>query len=392
MKVRILTGKFGMGHMTVALAIAEQIKAGSLDADVKVIDWFTYISPKIAGQYYHIFELLVNKGTGFYNTRYRLLENWKTDQKPELCSLFMQFMKKFIRNEQPDIIISTLPLCSQIISLYKEKTGSTIPLITCVTDITGHSEWINKNTDAYMVGDEIVRDKFMVKGVAADRIFETGIPVRLGFINKENEVKDSKISTKRILIMGGGLGMLPADESFYRRLENLPNVEITIITGKNKHMFQELSNKFKKINILGYIGNVYDYMERADILITKPGGSTVFEAIHAEIPILVLKPHLQQEKYNAEYIQEMNIGKVIDINKKECLEEIKEILRQDNLQVYKRNILEIKNRLKYNHFTLGQLIIRTAVTSGRMDKSIFDTVNYEISEECQIHEKISFNL
>lgn len=381
MKVSILTGKFGMGHMTVAMAIEEHIKFSCLNADVKVIDWFDYISPKLAGQYYHIFKIIVNKGSRFYNTRYRLLENWKTDQKPELCSFFMQHIKKYIEDEQPDIIISTLPLCSQLVSLYKKKTGSSIPLITCVTDITAHSEWVNKNTDIYMVGSESVRKRFIVKGVSPDKIFATGIPVRLGFIHKVPDAdKSSLIYRKKILIMGGGLGMLPADEAFYKDLESLPNIEITIITGKNEHLFQQLSEKYNKMNILGYVDNVYDYMNEADVLITKPGGSTIFEAIYSEVPILVLNPYLQQEKYNAKYIQSMNIGKVIDINNTDCIEVIKEILKQEHLQVYKSNILKIKSRLEFNPVTLARLLVKTIITNGRMDWRVTEAAEYQVSE------------
>lgn len=55
MKIIILTGKFGMGHMTAALAVKQQIDNSHFNADVEVIDWLDYISPRLANKYYSFF-------------------------------------------------------------------------------------------------------------------------------------------------------------------------------------------------------------------------------------------------------------------------------------------------------------------------------------------------
>ncbi|BCJ93186.1 UDP-N-acetylglucosamine--N-acetylmuramyl-(pentape ptide) pyrophosphoryl-UDP N-acetylglucosamine transferase [Anaerocolumna cellulosilytica] len=390
MKINILTGRFGMGHITVAKAIKEHIKNSCPNVEVEVIDWFDYISPKLAQQYYIFFELIVNKGFRLYNTRYRLLENMKTDQKPELYGFFKWHFKKYIQERKPDMIISTLPLCSQLASMYKEKSGSATPLITCVTDITGHSEWINKNTDYYMVGSYIVRDKFIKKGVSPYKIYETGIPVRAGFNQNEKFTDSNHYGRRQILLMGGGLGILPAENEFYQDLEGLSNVDITVITGKNDILFQQLAGKYRNITVLGYVHNVYDYMKQADVVITKPGGVTTFEAIHAELPILSLTPFLQQEIHNAAYIEVMNIGKVIDMKGKEFIQEIRSILEEGHLEEYKNNILKIKSGLKENMEFLTQLI--EAYTIDNINNTTCFCSDADKRMEALINEKISFNL
>jgi UDP-N-acetylglucosamine:LPS N-acetylglucosamine transferase len=391
MKISILTGRFGMGHISVAKAMEEHIKNNCLNAEVEVIDWFDYISPKLAKQYYIFFEQIVNKGFRLYNTRYRFLEDKKTDQKPELYSFFKWHFRKYIQERKPDMIISTLPLCSQLVSLYKDKSGSDIPLITCVTDITGHSEWINKNTDYYMVGSYIVRDKFIVKGVSPDKIHVTGIPVRPGFINNGIPEITRAYGRRQVLIMGGGLGILPADNGFYMDLEGLQNVDITVITGKNDILYHKLAGKYRNITVLGYVHNVYDYMKQADVVITKPGGVTTFEAIHAELPILSLTPFLQQEIHNAAYIKAMNIGKVLNGNGEELIQVIKDILEEGQLELYKNNILKIKSRLKENIEFITQLVEEyTQVSKGNY--SVVNTAATSYIGEDMIHEKVSFNL
>jgi processive 1,2-diacylglycerol beta-glucosyltransferase len=396
MKITILTGKFGMGHMSVAKAIEEKIIENHLEAEVEIIDWINYVSPKLANRCYTLFEILVKKGCKLYNTRYRLLENKKTNQKPELYNYFKWYFKKFMEEKQPDIIISTLPLCSQITSLYKEKTGSSITLITCVTDITGHSEWINNNTDIYMIGSNYVKEKFLKKGVSPEKIFVTGIPVRLGFTKLEpyekvNREKDNKVKDNRkLLVMGGGLGLLPVDSEFYNGLDLLNNVEVTIITGKNQTLYNSLKGKYKNIRVVGYVNNVYDYMKQADAIITKPGGVTTFEAIAAGVPILALNPFLQQEINNSQYIKDMCIGAIICGNDKKCLQEIADILNRKQLDIFRTNIQKINSSRSENLYL--QVLKAAVKRSNQIANRGFALPYNQIIEESNVNEKVSFNV
>ena len=52
-------------------------------------------------------------------------------------------------------------------------------------------------------------------------------------------------------------------------------------------------------------------MKEADLLITKPGGITMFEAIASRTPLFILPPGLAQEKENAAFIETSGIGYVL---------------------------------------------------------------------------------
>ncbi|TAH65097.1 MAG: UDP-diphospho-muramoylpentapeptide beta-N-acetylglucosaminyltransferase [Anaerolineaceae bacterium] len=390
MNIYILTGKFGLGHFTAALAIKQYIDSSDLDANVEIIDWLGYIFPKISEKYYHFFSLLVTKGNKVYNRRYLLLENKQTDQKPELCLYFLRCFKKFVSEKRPDLIISTLPICSQIVSTYKERTGSQIPLLTCITDITGHSEWISKKTDFYFVGSHTVKNILMSKNVPAYKIHITGIPVRMEF------VKGSRLTTEasdksniRILVMGGGLGIFTVDDEFYNGLNMFRGADVTIITGNNIKLYKNLYGRYTNVQVLGYVSNVYDYMREADVLITKPGGITTFEAINCEVPILALKPYLQQEIYNAKFIRDMNIGTIINGSSQECLDHMTRILNCDCIEMYRSNIKKLKSDLSVNKIiqVLNESIIPFVHTVNTYEyKSISAKIDGDMNDE-----KISFN-
>lgn len=379
-----------MGHYTAAKAIKQQLDYSNLDAEVEVIDWLEYASPRFADKYYAFYSFLVNKGSNFYNKWYRFYENGHINKKPELYHYFLGCFTRFLEEKRSDLIISTLPTCSQIVSQYKEKTLSTLPLITCVTDITGHSEWINQNTDLYLVGSQTVREKFIQKGVAADKIFETGIPVRMEFIKQPSSTGNSpESSKKKLLLMGGGLGMLPEAPDFYQGLNTLPDVEVTLITGKNQRLFEQLYGRYSNIKVYGFIENICEFMKEADLIITKPGGITTFEAIHSGVPIAALNPFMQQEIYNANYIQDMQIGRVIIGDYEKCLEDISNLLYDDGLEDYRWNIRQIKSHLE--EFSLPE-VIKESIDNRNMRFARYSAPDNRKNGDMLINEKISFNI
>jgi UDP-N-acetylglucosamine:LPS N-acetylglucosamine transferase len=59
--------------------------------------------------------------------------------------------------------------------------------------------------------------------------------------------------------MGGGLGLIPFNKNFYKGLNNLEDVKIVIIIGKNKKILKKVHDKYDNIEIIGYCDNVYKF-------------------------------------------------------------------------------------------------------------------------------------
>lgn len=343
MKVLILTGKFGMGHYSVSSSLSQQITSRFPYAIIETKDIFNYTVPKYSDTIYKAFSLLINKSPSMYNQFYKMTENSKMSNRPPFLSYFLYKLKELIDEVKPDVIISTLPFCSQLVSRYKIKYYSAIPLVTCITDISSHSEWINECTNCYIVGSNSLKQKLIQKGVSPKRIFVNGIPVKEEF-KIHNPIKNTK--EKKVLIMGGGLGLLPKESYFYKRLNSMKNVKFTVITGKNQEMYDMLVGKYENIDVIGYTDKVYKYMLESDLIISKPGGITLFESIFSETPMLVFTPFLAQEKANTAFIINNNIGKVIGKTTAEWLFEIEKTLNDENtLNQLRKNIITLKSQL-----------------------------------------------
>lgn len=321
MDVLILTGKFGMGHLSAAGALREQLERSGHRAEV--VDLFEYAMPELAPALYRGFNLLVRYGGAFYNLYHSLTANSGGSGRGHVLD---DALERLLRQTGPDAVVSTHPVCSAAVSRYKRETGSSLPLVTCVTDVTSHSEWLHPGTDRYLVAGECVRQGILAKGAAPGTVVVSGIPVSGRFHAPRRE---GAAPYRELLIMGGGLGLMPRRDSFYRALDGLPGVHTTILTGRNEKLYRRLSGKYHHIDAVPFTDRVDQYMARADLMLSKPGGITCFEAIAARLPMLAWEPFLEQERENAGFLVSQGMARVCAKEEGACLAAIRATIYDD---------------------------------------------------------------
>ena len=337
MKILILTGKFGLGHWSASQSLRQQLGRDFPKAEVEVLDFFAYAMPNGSEALYKAFDLLVTYGCGLFNAYYRMADRLPSDIHSPLDRPMLDKLETLLWEKRPDAVIATHPICAGLVSRYKEESGDRLPLVTCVTDLSTHNEWIHSRTDGYLVGSREIKERLMEKGVEAGRIHVTGIPVKEEFRAIRHQRGGGE---RRLLIMGGGLGLLPKKDSFYDALDQLPGVRTTILTGHNQRLYQRLSGRYEHIEVVGFTDRVWEYMEQADLMLTKPGGITVFESLFAELPLLLWEPFLQQEKNNARFLLRSGLARAAAKEPEECLAAIQGLLYDD------RTLSEMSARMR----------------------------------------------
>ena len=363
MKILILTGKFGMGHYSASQSLRLQLLGAFPGSQVEVVDLPAYAIPDASETIYKAFSLLVTKGSGLYNIYYKATENATLKARPFLADLFQDKLGQLLWEERPDAVIATHPFCARLVADYKEEVASDLPLVTCITDLSSHSEWLNDATDCYLVGSRDIRDRLVAKGVEPERILVTGIPVKPEF--KRPARRDRRDREERhLLIMGGGLGLLPKKDKFYEELNAMPGVRTTIITGGNQKLYERLHGRYEHIEVVGFTDRVYDYMARADLMLSKPGGITLFETIFSELPILAWEPFLQQERENARFLTRHRIGRIAPKEPEACLAAIARLLTDDiALAQMGENMRRLKGQLEAQ--SLERLMAALTVGAGK---------------------------
>ncbi len=352
MKILILTGRFGNGHLAASQSLRQQLCCLP-DTSAEIVDFVDYALPALSGLMYRSFGLLVTHAGALFNLYYRLTSLGHPDARPPFHDLLLDRLAALLCEKKPDAVLATHPLCAQLVSLLKEETGLSLPLVTCITDISSHPEWINRHTDCYLVPTTEIRDRLSARGVDPSVICVTGIPVREEFrcLSRLSEKEAPAPApqrgkgTRHLLVMGGGLGLLPTDLTFYADLNTIPDTQTTVITGQNEKLYQKLQGRFANIQVIGYTSHVWEYMAQADLIVTKPGGITLFETIYSQVPVFTLKPSLLQERSNARWLTERGIGWTA--GRADCAWEIRLLLEDPQLlSAVRTRMAHVKEQLE----------------------------------------------
>lgn len=313
-KILILTGNYGDGHIQVAQALHEAIQVRFPALEPVIFDFMEWAHPYSNHVSRSLYLQGVKKFPQLYGYIYQKTRRVNTLSKmmKMIFSTGLGRMLKLIREVQPTVVVSTFPLAAAVMSKLKGYGLTDIPTVTTITDHTDHSCWIYPFTDQYIVGSSIVRDSLMHLGVEDNQIAVTGIPIRQQF---SQSFQREEISKKygldphmpTVLVMGGGCGLIGDGSSTIQKFEELPQtIQFIIVCGHNEKLLMQLKEKLKdskhRIHLTGYINYVHELMAISDLMITKPGGVTTFEAIAMELPMLLYKPIPGQEQDNAKFL------------------------------------------------------------------------------------------
>jgi UDP-N-acetylglucosamine:LPS N-acetylglucosamine transferase len=319
MKVLIFSVSAGGGHVHAAEAIKKYLLLNNPTSDVMIVDTLKYINPLldkvVIGSYLKTLKLTPSIFGKIYDfaESYDSLSNVSTKVNEAIIYRLIPLINEF----KPNVVIASHPFSAEMISLLKLKGEITVPTVTILTDYAPHSFWLHDGIDAYIVSNKDMLEDMIRRGIDKNRIYDFGIPVNPEFTNNFNKAETLSnlglASDKTtLLLMGGSLGMGKISH-VYNELQQLSNdVQLIVITGKNKKLHEKLNdmNRFskKETRIIGYSTEINKYMQASDLLITKPGGLTVTEALICNLPIAIFSAIPGQEEKNAEFLLKNNLS------------------------------------------------------------------------------------
>lgn len=349
-RILILYAPLGAGHGMAAKAIAEAFAQNYPEFEVKtanVLDFafeifraglpgtFNYVTSKIPFLYKWLYNYFNHQ------SRYAFL-NYTSDTFIRK-SRFVGFIKEF----NPDFILSTNPLPMHLVSLTKHKKIIDILSANVCTDFGFHSFWYNSDVNYYFTANDSIKDELIKYGVGQDKIIITGIPIGSKF-NKETDRQKTldslgfNANIPTLLIVGGKI-KCGAVLDIINNIEKNFTAQFIIVAGRDKKLQKELEKtglkKNSKVKIFGFAGNLQEYMSVADLALTKAGGLTVAECMQKNLPMIVNDFIPGQEEDNVKYIVSHGAG----IEAKNTKEAIKIIA---DLMSHPQKIAEMKENCK----------------------------------------------
>ncbi len=310
MKVLVASIGFGSGHNKAADAVAEAVPAEFHGAEVKAVDFLNWEK----NVWDSLSELVYFTSLKYIPSVYHSLYKMVSTLDVFHAIIFRNYIKKmerFLKYYPAEVIISTHVFCAKASCVLKGKNPSIKEVRGVLTDFIDDRYWNKLRLDRFFVATGELRAKLTEKGIPADAVTVSPIPVMKGFRLKKGREEACRIIDGRlnpneytVLILGGGNGLGGLVEAA-RSLIDLP-VQILAVTGINTKVREELDRmKLNNPNlfVFGFINNVYDHMDAADICVTKPGGVTIAECMAKGLPIVIYgSPLPGPETENIDYL------------------------------------------------------------------------------------------
>ncbi len=327
-KILIFYACYGGGHLSAANALKHYIDSNyGRKYKTILIDCMQYVNKpfnKITTTAYK--EMAKNFpwawGEFYYHAKSGPIARISSASNKILARKLLDLLDEY----SPDIIISTHPFSTQMISYLKKKKLVNSLLATVLTDFAPHEQWLvgKEFGDLFFVAHSKMKQQLVDSfGIPEEKIFATGIPLSHKFLNHydKHQIKNRfglDIDKKLVLFFGGGefgLGKERTISILKTFINNSQDkFQIIAIAGKNEKMkehFKELVAKMKAsetVKVLGFTKQVPELMSISDLVVTKPGGLTSTESLASGLPMVLINPIPGQEEENAEFLESSKVA------------------------------------------------------------------------------------
>ena len=316
MKVFIIHASVGAGHTKAAEAIHDYFSNHCPGVESRLVDVLDSTGSFYKFSYRLGYTYLIRRAVWLWAAAF-----WLTYFKPlrflsRRLTAFTNLLNtrsfsKFLIKENPDYIISTHFLPSEIAAMLKSRKAITSKLITVITDFGVHPFWVNNGTDLYVVASSATKVALISEGVGEEKIKDFGIPVKEKFL-KTHDRKSLSLKLGidadkfTVLIMTGSFGIGPIEEIAEFLYQD---VQVLVVCALNKELYRHLEAKnLPNVKVYGFVDNSDELMAVSDLIITKPGGLSISEILSIGLVPIFISPIPGQEKENVSALSKFGIG------------------------------------------------------------------------------------
>lgn len=346
-KILILTAGFGEGHNTAARNIHDALKEHS-DVDAHVVDIYTLTLPRFTKFLQACYRIAINQLPQIWELIFNFLDRPGGIEK-SLCmaAKLRRSLAKVISDREPDVIVSTYPLYVFLIQQLRSSCHAAcrVPLVTVITDSTAvNTSWYRVKSDFFVVADQETAAVLEKDQIPREIIKILGFPVapRLATLTP---LPKTEAAPWKVLYLPTSKTTYTAD--VLRALAAVPNIEVTIATGRMKklHAFLEKSGIIdgKKVKLVGWTDQMPEILSSHHLYVGKAGGAIVHEAMAAGCPILISQIVPGQEEGNLELIERHDVGRLAAHYPPTIAASVEEVFADDaaTWKRWKANLAEI---------------------------------------------------
>ncbi len=301
-------GGHGRAGEVVAAALAERAPAW----ETRCVDLRDHMAPWLRLAYVSGYLFAIRHVPWLYGFFYRhpprrsgVLPGWALRHG-------LRSFERLVRDLEPAVILATQITASEAVNALRARGVHRGAAATVVTDFDAHPSWRAEHIDAFFVPDEIVGQGLARRGIPAERIEATGVPIDPAF---EQRLDVAALQGRHgvrpgvpvVLLMGGSLGLGSLEATVRALLALGQPLDLLVVAGRNARLRRRLGRieppGQSRLRVFGFVAFVPELMAVADLFVSKPGGLSMTEAMTAGVPTLVVAPLAGHEQANAAHLE-----------------------------------------------------------------------------------------
>lgn len=235
--------------------------------------------------------------------------------------LLVRRLKQRLHVMKPEVVVATQMMPASLLAWLKQRRElDNLPLIGVLTDYGIHAFWLNACTDLYCVGTRSMANELLAHGRTPSSVDVTGIPLLKGFRQPPSQAAArERLGCRKygraVLVTGGGYG-IGARGAIESVLSLDMDCEVLVAAGGCEAEGEDLS-EFEscfpgRVRVFGKNVDMPALVRASDIVIGKPGGLSVSEALACGRPFLAVCCLGGQELYNVTHLERHGAGALVD--------------------------------------------------------------------------------
>jgi UDP-N-acetylglucosamine:LPS N-acetylglucosamine transferase len=318
-KVTLLYGKSGGGHLSLARATAQALNRHfpgkyvfQLFDPMPAVAASTYKRLSSQMQKLWKFSYELTNTTQFSSFLHDITSLTTTDK-------LVAHIKKF----KPDIVITNYPFVTTEMHSALKKAGSHAKTAVLFADpFTPHESWFNyTDADLYLSSTREVAELAADHGIPTEKIQVVGWPTRSEFLMGPQDKKAARenlgLNPEKFTVFIGGAGqgggkIFDVCEAVLTRRNLVKSCQVIVNPGVNPGLTYKIMKLAQILPQFFYViplaHNMHTLLSASDIVVGKAGPNFLFEAIHTLRPILATGCLPGQEEGNLAFIKKAGIG------------------------------------------------------------------------------------
>ena len=359
-KITLIFFDAGGGHRNAATALKFEIEREDLPFEVSLVNLQELLDP--------LDILLKSTGIRIQDLYNKMLRHGWTLGSPQLMRVLqlvirlyhspsVRVLKNFWLESQPDMVVSLVPHFNRALRESFDKAFPGRPFVTLLTDLADYPPhfWIERQKQFLVCGTERAVEQARKMGHSDQDIFKTsGMILHPRFY--EPEPADRIEERKKLgldpdlptgIVLFGGYGTSKMLKILRQIDQSLLAVQLILICGRNEKLVRTLREMKTRIpkHVEGFTKDIPYYMALSDFFIGKPGPGSISEALSKRLPVIIdcNAWTLPQERYNAEWVREKQVGIVVKSHR-QIASAVAQLLQPGQLSRFKEHAAAMNNR------------------------------------------------